>query len=359
MTMTELVGIGLIAVASLVALMVLASLILGERLLGRDTRPDQVVELPRSDGGRLWADRWLPEGARRGVVVTCHGIGSNRHHFDLLPEVSFVQALRAAGYEVWNVDLRGHGRGRAILEEPWSFDDHVEVDVPAILAAACATSGAEAVHWVGHSMGGLVALVHAALHPDDTRMASLCTLGAPVDSAPGLSLRWSMRLFGPIARRLAHIPVHWPTRAVALAAVPHPLRTDRIALDQFSPRGLRAMAWRVVEPVSTRAVLQLATIWEPGGLRSADGQVSYRPLLQKLAVPLCVVAAKGDSLARLDELAPILDMTGSAAPHFEGIAVDRGASSDLCHASLLAGEHAPTEVFPRVCAWLHQRTQMA
>jgi len=352
--LTAVAGLALLAV-----LAVLASLMLGERLLGRDTQPDSVEEFTRADGGRLWADRWLPEGTHRGVVVTCHGIGSNRHHFDLLPEVSFVQALRAAGYEVWNVDLRGHGRGRAVLERPWSFDDHVEVDVPAILEAACTASEAEAIHWVGHSMGGLVGLAYAALHPDDTRLASLCTLGAPVDSEPGWSLRWTITLFGPIARRLAHLPAHWPTRAVALAALPLPLRSDRIALHQFSAKGLRAMAWRVVEPISTLAVLQLATIWEPGGLRSADDTISYTQLLGRVHVPLCVVAAQGDSLARLEELAPIVDLAGSEITHFEGISTANGASSDLCHASLLAGKHAPTDVFPKVCAWLDQRTQMA
>ena len=42
-------------------------------------------------------------------VVLCHGISSNARFWDLAPDRSLADWLVAQGYDVWNLDLRGHG----------------------------------------------------------------------------------------------------------------------------------------------------------------------------------------------------------------------------------------------------------
>src|SRR5687767_5683513 len=43
------------------------------------------------------------------AVVLVHGISSNHLFWDLEPQRSLAQHLQRQGYDVWNLDLRGHG----------------------------------------------------------------------------------------------------------------------------------------------------------------------------------------------------------------------------------------------------------
>jgi alpha-beta hydrolase superfamily lysophospholipase len=64
---------------------------------------------------------------------------------------------------VYVVELRGHGRSaRPAGGFRWTCDDYLQRDLPALLRAVCADARADAVHLVGHSMGGILALSYAA-----------------------------------------------------------------------------------------------------------------------------------------------------------------------------------------------------
>lgn len=139
-----------------------------------------------ADGVTLRIDRVRNEGLKRGTVVCLHAMMTDGRYFGAR-RPGFAGALAARGVEVFVADFRGHGRsvpptagrgGRARYSVPrgttqattsggswsprgqgdWSFDDLVELDLPAIVgacakAAACAPS--ELV-LLGHSLGGLV-----------------------------------------------------------------------------------------------------------------------------------------------------------------------------------------------------------
>ena len=57
-----------------------------------------------SDGHRLLARRWLPDGPPRAVVQIAHGLAEHSGRYARL-----AQALNAAGYAAYASDLRGHG----------------------------------------------------------------------------------------------------------------------------------------------------------------------------------------------------------------------------------------------------------
>lgn len=114
-----------------------------------------------ADGVILRIDRVPATGARRGVVVCLHAMMTDGRYFGARRPGSFAATLAAAGYDVLVADFRGHGRSmppRAGADD-WSFDDLVELDLPAIVAAAAAAAGCAPDDLVilGHSLGGLVA----------------------------------------------------------------------------------------------------------------------------------------------------------------------------------------------------------
>ena len=117
------------------------------------------------------------------AVVLCHGLSSNHRglHF---PGRSLAGWLAAHGYDVYLPDLRGSGDSDR--PEAWDLDDHVYRDIPAILGAVRRASGRDRVHWVGHSMGGVVLFCHGVAHPD-APIASGITIAASLDYTEGES----------------------------------------------------------------------------------------------------------------------------------------------------------------------------
>ncbi len=114
-----------------------------------------------ADGVTLHIERVRATGERRGVVLCLHAMMTDGRYFGARREGSFVATLAASGYDVLVPDFRGHGRSRPPTAGPddWSFDDLVELDLPAIVTAAAHHSacGADELVLLGHSLGGLVA----------------------------------------------------------------------------------------------------------------------------------------------------------------------------------------------------------
>ncbi|MBS1118142.1 MAG: hydrolase of the alpha/beta superfamily [Deltaproteobacteria bacterium] len=126
------------------------------------------LETETADGVILKLDR-LPRASaapHRGVIVCLHAMMTDGRYFGARREGSFAGTLAAAGYDVIIADFRGHGRSvppRAGRDD-WSFDDLVELDLPAIIAAAAASAGCAPgeLAIIGHSLGGLVTMAALA-----------------------------------------------------------------------------------------------------------------------------------------------------------------------------------------------------
>ena len=120
---------------------------------------------------------------RSPPLVLCHGILMSRHCW-LPPEdiPSLARSLARMGHDIWVVELRGSGASFAKNRKmQWTYDfaDYIEIDLPAICAAVREASGADQVHWVGHSMGGMIAYAHLAT-TEQPAFQKLVTLGSPV-----------------------------------------------------------------------------------------------------------------------------------------------------------------------------------
>ena len=82
-------------------------------------------------------------------------------YFGARRDGSFAAALSQSGFDVYVADFRGHGHSVPphAGEGDWSFDDLVELDLPAIVNLVCEASSTQPseIAIIGHSLGGLVA----------------------------------------------------------------------------------------------------------------------------------------------------------------------------------------------------------
>ena len=127
----------------------------------------RTVDVAVADG-TLRVGLW---GSAGPVIVCAHGITANHTEFHWLAD-----AL-GAGFRIVAPDLRGRGRSNAI-KGPWGMAAHA-----ADLVAVMDHLGiAKADLLLGHSMGGFVAAVAAAQHPERIARVLMVDGGVPLMS---------------------------------------------------------------------------------------------------------------------------------------------------------------------------------
>lgn len=162
-------------------------------------------------GGAQVLDLYEPSEARPEtplcLVLPALGISGSYY-------AGFAQALAARGLRVLVADFPGHGRSplRAARGQDWSYADLVEVHAPAVVAAARERFPEAPRVWVGHSLGGQVALMHAGRDPEAVRAVAVIASGSAHASGwSGLRKRY-LQLAPPlcalIARPLGYFPGH-------------------------------------------------------------------------------------------------------------------------------------------------------
>jgi long-chain acyl-CoA synthetase len=111
-------------------------------------------------GCNLYFQSWHPDRPNSAIVVLIHGLGG---HSGILSNV--VEYLVPQGYEVYAMDLRGHGRSQG---QRGHIDDWQEFreDLRAFLAQIRSQRAHCPVVLWGHSMGGTIVLDYALRSPD-------------------------------------------------------------------------------------------------------------------------------------------------------------------------------------------------
>lgn len=290
-------------------------------------------------------------------VVLCHGISSNARFWDLSEGRSLAAWLVSRGYDVWNLDLRGHGLAVRDAEgrrqrAGWNVDDYGKQDLPAVFAEVKRRTGADRVHFVGHSMGGMVLAVYLASTPEPP-LASAVVVGSPLDFRDPDGLFTALLTGAPWMTSLPFVPT--PAGAWLAAR----LRGGAIAAEEilYNPENLaeeadqRAMMDTVVSPLSRGEIRQFG-LARSGEFVSADGAVRYRESLGEVQVPMLFLAGRADRVVSPDRVWGYYEAVGSVDKRFLVLSDAAGTVADYGHLDLGDGDRAATEVFPLIGDWL-------
>ncbi|HET7468346.1 MAG TPA: alpha/beta hydrolase [Gemmatimonadales bacterium] len=112
---------------------------------------------------RLFCRHARPFGAPRALLVALHGLGDHSGLYPMLPD-----AFVPLGIEIFAPDLRGNGRspGQRAYLESWS---ELREDLRRLMIRIRAEHPTVPLFVLGNSLGGLVALDYALLHPEGVR----------------------------------------------------------------------------------------------------------------------------------------------------------------------------------------------
>jgi pimeloyl-ACP methyl ester carboxylesterase len=310
------------------------------------------------------------EAAHGAPVVLCHGMGSNRYNMDGPGRVSLARFLQERGYDVWVLELRGAGRSRRLVRWPpvrfqWTFEDYVQHDVPAALALVRQLTGRERVLWVGHSLGGMIAYA-SLMTPVADAFAGVATLGSPgmTDVGDETLDRWvSLR------RLLRLAPARIPTRTLARLGAPFvPVIQSTFAPwvrdwswhpDNFDPEIVRFMMWNGVEDLPRSLLWEFAEWYEAKQMSDRYGLFHFTDHLERIKVPLLVVAGSRDRLTPPADLQRLVSRAGSDDKRYVEAGHAGGFAHEYSHVDLVLGRHAPDEIYPLLADWLDARKDAA
>lgn len=312
------------------------------------------IELPTADGAAVHLHHHPGPGA---PVLVVHGLSSNSRSWDLSPDRSLAVALHEVGLDAWLLDLRGHGAARRDARgrrqtAGWSIDDYGRFDLPAAIEYIRERRGGARVGYVGHSMGGMVALAYAAWH-GDAALSSLVIVGSPIEfTDPDPLLRAAAPAM--ISGRLGRVV---PSRGLSRAASRWdelPFHSDELLWAPGSVDGpsQRRMMREAVSPMSAGELTQLSRIIRRGRFTSLDGRLDYEAALRDLRVPLRALAGRDDHIAPPDRVIPWVEAAGSAERDWWLAGRASGLGHDYGHIDLILGDDARREIFPQITGWL-------
>jgi acylglycerol lipase len=213
-------------------------------------------------GASIAFQSWLPEGAPRAVVVIAHGAGEHGGRYRYV-----VETLVPAGYAVYAIDHRGHGRssgGRAQLDRL----GYVVADLDTLVDRARGAHPGSKLFLLGHSMGGTIAIAYALDHQDKLDGLALSAPLAALEAAP-LPLRLIARALSVVAPGAGVVDVD----AEAVSRDPEEVRAY---LD---------------DPLNHHGKLPARTVQE-----LADAIGGFEAAMPRITLPLLVLYGTADTL---------------------------------------------------------------
>lgn len=299
---------------------------------------------------RLLRYRARPEGLAFSTPVLMVPSLINRHYvLDLTPGKSLVEDLVRRGHDVYMIDWGTPGDEDRLL----SFDDVCDRYLARAVRVACEHSDIDQVHLFGYCLGGTLAVIHAAAHPE--RVRSLLALAAPVrfDDGGLLSTWTQLPSFepGPVVEALGNVPAQLlqssftmlrPT--LSLSKNVHLL--DRAWDDEFLDGYLATETWgndNVSFPGRCWAEY-IEKLYRANELHAGTFRLSGRPArMEAITCPTLAIAFEHDTIVPALSASELIDRVASGDKELwklpgghVGAVVSRAASKGL---------------WPRLSAW--------
>jgi len=292
-------------------------------------------------------------GGTRAPVLLVHGFGQNRYAWHL-PSRSLANHLAKAGFDVFNLDLRGHGRSRHFgAKRCTSVSDYFLEDLPAAVEEVLSLSGQRPIWVVGHSLGGLVAYGGA---PRLTgAIAGVASFGSPYHFTRGSA---SLQAIAMFMRALAILHVR-PNPALPLKPVGLTLSSlRRVVESPLYVAPLRGWHKGALEPHVLAEHMRLA--FDRAGLaemfdmfkwardkKFGGKHADVADRFEAMDLPLLVVAGTNDDLAPPNGVRPAFTLSRSRDKTYRAL--------PLGHIDLLVGRDAPRSSWPLLSEWILAR----
>lgn len=322
-----------------------------------DRRPDVIHYARTDDGWKIAVNQYFAapkKGKKKRLpILICHGFTSNHLNWDLTERHSLARTIAAAGYDVFSVDLRGSGnsdrpRWFSPRKWDWDFETYLNQDLPAALEKILKVTGEKKVHWVGHSMGGMLAYAFLQKeHAPKIKSAVILSSPARLDQYKFVMPIWSIVSLLPVL----HVGMLAKFVSPLAELLPFMQRTfGNLEL----PRGYtaRAMA-NTVEDVPMKLVGSFARWVKLGRIVLKDG-LDVSEGLASIKTPMLFMVGTSDLTCIPKSVHEAFEAVGSKKKEFHWLGPDHGQQIEYGHQSVQFGRFSDKEVYPVIIDWLER-----
>jgi polyhydroxyalkanoate synthase subunit PhaC len=287
------------------------------------------------------------EGARGVPVILVHGFAQNRFSWHLSRR-SFQGYLASRGFDVWNLELRGHGRSRELgSASAATFSEYVD-DLCSVIACC-----EEPPFAIAHSMGAPVILGASV----EMKLRGLVPIGGIYGFASKERLlRACTRLTVRLDPLLSAVPLSMNTKMFA------PILTRNLAVADLWGFGLPIAGWSpgsvefdlLNERIRQGFDWTSVAVWSQMSRWANGERLSFDKAFRESDTPLLVVLGDHDALLGVEDGMKCYEASG--ASDREAIvfnAYEHGRHWG--HLDLILGRSAPQVTWPYIAAWLEAR----
>ncbi|MBI4205669.1 MAG: alpha/beta fold hydrolase [Betaproteobacteria bacterium] len=269
--------------------------------------------------------------------------------FDLSPEVNVVQRCVAGGERVFLLEWQPAGPDFGLAE----FGDR-------LILACLEAAGGEPPILVAHSLGGLLAAIFAALHPE--RIRGLVLIATPLHFGPDAGIFGRTVADVDLARLPESVPGSFIS-TMSFRASPEAFGWERwLDLVQSFPDSgmlrnyLRVERWTLDEfPMPRRLFADIVhlLVHEDRFVRGSLAIGGKAAAPSRITVPLLCVVDPDCSIVPRPAVQPFLDAAGSEDKSV--LEYQREAGVCLQHVGPLVGKRAHARLWPEILRWIETR----
>lgn len=279
--------------------------------------------------------------------------------WDLAPRASVVEQCIASGARAYLAQWEQP-------QESFGLDDYSDRLILACADAIRAETGEGQIFLFGHSLGGLLAAIFAALHP--ARLRGLVAVAAPLhfEFAPQAGV------LGPVVAELSRsglldaAPGNLPGSLLSVAsfmASPGAFGYDRLLdwlhswQDYEALRScLRVERWTLDElPLARRLVRDIAKrLYAEDGFLGGTLELGRRiAAARQVVAPLLIIADEHCPIVPPQAILPFAQAAGTADKRLLWYEGDVGVA--LRHVGVLIGANAQRRLWPEILHWVQER----
>ena len=285
-----------------------------------------------------------------------HGFAANARMWNSPTQKrSLPRYLCEAGYPVYVIDLRNR---RDAGLPVWDMDDYVLYDIPCALNYIAGREETPLLHWIGHSMGGMLAYMFQTLGRAH-RLVSVTTLGSPglrVQPAGARHISASKSLLQSLLRpapdqgRLDLIPPSLIGAVLALNFMSRNPLGGSVSRSSFAAM----LSGNYMGNVSKTEARQLTSIVEGRGLHSRRFRFNYALNCHRITAPLLVFAGDKDRIAPRKLVEQGYTDAWAKSKKFIPLGRRFGQKASYGHMELIMGHTCEQDIWPKLLEWLEE-----
>lgn len=313
----------------------------------------EVHRVTTKDDWTITLFRHLAKEGSGEPVLLCHGAFANRLNLTMPEGRSIADTLCEAGYDCWAIEYRGSASGEppaGVSKAGAEMDDYLLQDLPAAVDYIREYTGYPKLHWVGHSMGGMLFFAFDELYGGDA-LASATTLGSPIGFV-GTRIRREPLLLA-IHQRFPTLFL-WAVRGMipVLRALRLPLPFLPVNVGNIDPAlPTRHLFW-MVGYMGNRVIRTLHDAAVQRNWRMDGGKLDVTAGLPDIETPLFAILGVKDPFVPVSEGERFHENRRNPDKRLLVLSKANGHSADYNHVDLSMSPHCREEVHEPIVEWL-------